>query len=158
VYSLVINGHQQAIDVQPGTTLITVLRETLGLRGTKLACGRGECGACTVLHGADPIASCVMFVDLVSQPITTIEGLSEPMTELRAAWTDFGGFQCGFCTPGLIVRASVLADADFDSEVRLRQALGGNICRCTGYVGLLNALQSVRANLDQHQLNADDVF
>lgn len=142
MYDIFVNGESVTIDVPPGTSLLAVLRDTLALRGSKEACGRGECGACTVLHGDVSVASCLMLIDLVTLPIRTIEGLAEATTDLRGRWTDFGGFQCGFCTPGFVVRAFALSDRELEDEHVLRHALGGNICRCTGYVGLVRAIRS----------------
>jgi aerobic-type carbon monoxide dehydrogenase small subunit (CoxS/CutS family) len=141
-YEIAVNGGSLQVDVPAGTSLLSVLRHELGLLGSKEACGRGECGACTVLHGDAAVPSCLLMVDLVTLPITTIEGLAEATADLRERWADFGGFQCGFCTPGFIVRASALSNAETADEDAIRHAVSGNICRCTGYVGLVSAIQS----------------
>lgn len=137
---LVVNGEEVDVGVQAGASLLTVLRDQLGLRGAKEACGRGECGACTVLHGADAVASCVMFAELVTEPIQTIEGVAVAASELRSRLADFGGFQCGFCTPGYVVRVVSLDWKKIRDERDLRREISGNICRCTGYVGLVDAM------------------
>ena len=101
-----VNGHDVNVEVVPGDTLLRVLRDRLHLTGAKEACGRGECGACTVLVDGTPIMSCVMLGSLVRGEITTIEGLADSSRALREAFADAGAFQCGFCTPGQIVRAA----------------------------------------------------
>jgi aerobic-type carbon monoxide dehydrogenase small subunit (CoxS/CutS family) len=145
-YEISVNGKTARIEAPPGTSLLWVIRHLLELRGSKEACGRGECGACTVLHGDDPVPSCLLMIDLVTLPITTIEGLAEVTVDLRQRWTDLGGFQCGFCTPGFIVRASALGDGETADENAIRRAVSGNICRCTGYVGLVKAIQSAHGS------------
>jgi aerobic-type carbon monoxide dehydrogenase small subunit (CoxS/CutS family) len=142
--SLVVNGERVDLEVDAGATLLEVLRDRLGLRGSKEACGRGECGACTVLHGDDAITSCVMLAGLVTQPVRTIEALAPECTELRQRLADAGGMQCGFCTPGQIVRALSLDWERIHDEQDLRHEMAGNICRCTGYVGLMDAIWASR--------------
>src|SRR5580692_3811834 len=126
-----------------GARLIDILRGPLGLTGTKESCGRGECGACTVLIDGRPVVSCLVYAETVSGAITTIEGLAEDNTDLREAFADCGAFQCGFCTPGQIVRASALLKEKWpetDIEKFVRHRLSGNICRCTGYGGIVDAV------------------
>lgn len=151
--ALRVNGQDVSAARAPGITLLSVLRDELGLRGTKLSCGRGECGACTVLVDGRPVASCMALAATVHGDVTTIEGLAEENRDLREAFAEFGGFQCGFCTAGQVVHASailkVLADQpqnDLERFVRLQ--LSGNICRCTGYAGIVEAvLQTHRRRL-----------
>ena len=144
---LEINGSMVAIPDGDGRVLSTVLRDDLGLTGTKEACGQGECGACTVLVEGRPVMSCVLPAALVAGPVTTIEGLASRSERLRAAFADTGGFQCGFCTPGQIMRATaMLADAGPQlDEATIRHGLTGNICRCTGYAGIVEAIRQVHA-------------
>lgn len=147
--SLAVNGDRVDLEVDAGATLLEVLRDRLGLRGSKGACGRGECGACTVLHGDDAIASCVMLIGLVTQPIRTIEALAPEYTRLRERIADAGGMQCGFCTPGQVVRAVSLDWDRIDDEQDLRHEMAGNICRCTGYMGLVDAIWASRPGADR---------
>jgi len=146
--SLVINGLRQEFDAQDGATLLEILRERLGLTGTKEACGRGECGACTVQIGGVPHLACITLAALVAEPVTTIEGLAAEWTDLRRAFAEHGGFQCGFCTAGQIVHAAAiltegLPENAAEAESVLRHRLSGNICRCTGYAGIVDAVMSV---------------
>lgn len=150
VRHLQINGSARDIAAAPGTPLLQVLRDGLGLTGTKDGCGRGECGACTVLLDGKPILSCLALVDDMFGAITTIEGLADELADLRGAFADFGAFQCGFCTPGQIVRAAaLLAEAwperSAEVEAFVRRRMSGNICRCTGYTGIVDAILHVRA-------------
>lgn len=143
--SLTINGIPYSDDVQPGTTLLTLVRETLGLKGSKEGCGRGECGACTVLVDGVPVVSCIQLVAVTDGAVTTIEGLREESQELREAFAEFGGFQCGFCTSGQVVHATALLREmrqapPTDPEAFIRHRLSGNICRCTGYTGIVRAV------------------
>jgi aerobic-type carbon monoxide dehydrogenase small subunit (CoxS/CutS family) len=145
---LVVNSTSHEIDVEPGQPLLHVLRDRLGLTGTKEACGRGECGACTVLIDGAPHVSCLTLSARVRGPIVTIEGLADSEADLRQAFADFGGFQCGFCTSGQIVHAAAILRAGLpadrgEAERVLRHKLSGNICRCTGYVGIMEAILHV---------------
>jgi aerobic-type carbon monoxide dehydrogenase small subunit (CoxS/CutS family) len=148
--TLQVNGSVREISVAPGTTLLEALRDDLGLTGTKEACGRGECGACTVLLDGRPILACIALVDTTRGSVTTIEGLAEICTDLRRAFADCGAFQCGFCTPGQIVRAAALLDEAWpehpdETEPFVRRRMSGNICRCTGYTGIVDAILHVRS-------------
>jgi len=128
--------------LDPGIRLIDVLREQLGLTGTKEACGRGECGACTVLVDGRPVLACITLARRVSGEVHTIEGLAEEGEALRVAFARRAAFQCGFCTPGQIVRGvSLLRSGVPQDERSLREAIVGNVCRCTGYAGVLDALR-----------------
>ena len=143
---LEVNGEPVVLPDGDGRSLSTVLRGDLGLTGTKEACGQGECGACTVLMDGRPVMSCVLPAALVAGPVTTIEGLVEGSETLRAAFADTGGFQCGFCTPGQIVRAFAMLEASegqLDEEA-IRRGLTGNICRCTGYAAIVDAIRQVQ--------------
>jgi aerobic-type carbon monoxide dehydrogenase small subunit (CoxS/CutS family) len=147
---LIVNGATVDVRMPPGVRLIDVLREQLGLTGTKESCGRGECGACTVLIDGRPVVACLVYAETVSGAVTTIEGLAADNTDLREAFADCGAFQCGFCTPGQIVRASALLrekwpDTDGAREKFVRHRLSGNLCRCTGYSGIVDAVLKTAA-------------
>jgi len=136
-----VNGREADVEVAPGDTLLHVLRDRLRLIGAKEACGRGECGACTVLIDGVPVMSCVTLAGLVRGEVTTVEGLTEEARDLREAFADAGAFQCGFCTPGQIVRASALLRTSPSADERqIREGMSGNVCRCTGYTQIVDAV------------------
>src|SRR5215510_5486827 len=110
---LTVNGTAVEVRMSPGIRLVDILRGELSLTGTKEACGRGECGACTVLVDGRPMLACMLFAETVRGAVTTIEGLADDNTDLREAFADCGAFQCGFCTPGQIVRAVALLDEEW---------------------------------------------
>ncbi|MDQ6522538.1 2Fe-2S iron-sulfur cluster-binding protein [Nocardioides sp. LHD-245] len=144
---LKINGEQVAVEVRGAESLAAVLRERVGLTGTKIACERGECGACTVLVDGRATMSCIEPAALVTGEVETIEGLAEEIRDLREEFADRGAFQCGFCTPGQLVRATALLRAEaarsgLDPEV-VRHQMSGNICRCTGYQAIVAAVVEV---------------
>jgi aerobic-type carbon monoxide dehydrogenase small subunit (CoxS/CutS family) len=155
--ALHVNGERHDLEIAPGDTLLSVLRGARGLTGAKEACGRGECGACTVLVDGIPVMSCVSLACLVRGEVTTVEGLAEECRDLREAFADMGGFQCGFCTSGQIVRAAALLRSDLlptdrsEAERVVRYQISGNICRCTGYNGIVDAILAVAA---QRRLSA----
>lgn len=142
-----VNGAPVEATARPRTSLAEVLREQVGLTSVKLACERGECGACTVLIGGQPRMSCITPAHLVRQDVTTAEGLADEVGALREAFADRGAFQCGFCTSGHLVHAAALLreglPTDIDPEAHVRHRLSGNICRCTGYNGLVDAVCAV---------------
>jgi aerobic-type carbon monoxide dehydrogenase small subunit (CoxS/CutS family) len=139
--TLTVNGRPIEMGVEPNDRLLDVLRDRLGLLGTKEACGRGECGACTVLVRGRPVMSCLVLAARVDS-VETIEGLREEARALREAFADTGAFQCGFCTPGQIVRGVALLREGLPAdEQTLRREISGNICRCTGYSGIVRALR-----------------
>ena len=136
-----VNGREADVEVAPGDTLLHVLRDQLRLIGAKEACGRGECGACTVLVDGAAVMSCITLAGLVNGEVITVEGLAEESRDLREAFADAGAFQCGFCTPGQIVRASaLLRGAPAPDERQIRHGMSGNICRCTGYTQIVDAV------------------
>lgn len=140
--TLRINGELHRSEVRPGDTLLEVLRNRLRLTATKLACGRGECGACTVLVGGRPVLACVTLAACVDDPVETAEGLAEEARSFREALADRGGFQCSYCTPGMVVRGVALLRKGLpSSDAALRRQLAGNLCRCTGYGGIIEALR-----------------
>jgi carbon-monoxide dehydrogenase small subunit len=148
---LSINGETYELAVQPYNTLAEVLRDHIGLTGTKQACGTGECGTCTVLLGARPILSCLtLAVDCQRQPILTIEGLSvgDKLTTVQQAFHDCGAIQCGFCTPGLVLSVSaLLKENSHPSSEDVQKALEGHLCRCTGYNKIIEAVQKAAEHI-----------
>jgi carbon-monoxide dehydrogenase small subunit len=144
-----VNGVHRELDVAPASRLIDVLREDLGLTGTKEGCGEGECGACTVLVDDQAVDSCLMLATQVrGKRVLTIEGLARDgeLDELQRQFIDHGAIQCGFCTPGMLLSAKALLLANPDpTESEIRTALAGNLCRCTGYQTIVAAVQAAAA-------------
>ena len=143
--SFIINNKKVTVDVDPSMRLLDVIRDVLKLTGTKEGCGEGECGACTVLVNGEPYNSCLTpVINVEGKELLTIEGLRE-MKEYRVladAFADMGGSQCGFCTPGMIlVSYALLKKNPKPSEEEIRFALSGNLCRCTGYQAIVNAVK-----------------
>jgi len=140
-----LNGRPITLDVDPGRMLLDVLRNELGLKGTKEGCGRGECGACTVILNGQTVLSCLTPVSKVQgRSVTTIEGLAtdEGLHPLQQAFIEAGAVQCGFCTPGMILSGKVLLDEHRSlSEQEIREAISGNLCRCTGYDKIVEAIK-----------------
>lgn len=144
--SIEVNGEPHRLRIRPDETLLEVLRLRLGLTGAKPACERGECGACTVLVGNEPRLSCTTLAGTVTQPVLTSEGLAERSRELRERFADRGGFQCGYCTPGQIVSATAIVESAASTDERvLRHRMSGNLCRCTGYSGIIAAIRDTLA-------------
>jgi len=150
-----VNGEQTAIDVEPTKTLLDVLREVLFLTGTKRGCDSGECGACTVLLNGQAVHSClILAAELEGQDVLTIEGLSKNPKELhplQKAFIEKGAVQCGFCTPGLMMSAKALLDRNPNpTEEEVRHSISGNLCRCTGYSKIVDAIltagEEIRGN------------
>ena len=148
---MVVNGRPVELLVPPQRTLLEVLREDLRLTGTKHGCELGECGACTVLLDGEPVLAClVLGVACEGRRIQTIEGLARgaELHPLQAAFADHGGSQCGYCTPGVIMTAKALLDANPNpSPEQIREATAGNLCRCTGYQQIVEAIESAAAEL-----------
>ena len=146
--TITINGEERSVDVSGPESLLSVLRNSLALPGTKDACEQGECGSCTVLFEDEAVCSClVMAVDADGADVTTVEGLGseDDLHPFQEAMLAEGGVQCGFCTPGVVVAGSkLLAENPAPSEIEIREALSGNICRCTGYGASLRAFETVR--------------
>jgi len=144
---LKINGVKRDILVAPNELLINVLRDRFGLTGVKYGCGIGECGACTVLVDGEPILAClVLAISLDGSEIVTVEGIREPDGQLhpvQEAFLKHGAVQCGFCTPGMILVAKSLLDSNSNpGEEEIRQQIRGNMCRCTGYTQIVQAIQA----------------
>jgi aerobic-type carbon monoxide dehydrogenase small subunit (CoxS/CutS family) len=144
-----LNGQEIRLTVEPATTLLTALRERLELTGTKEACGRGACGACTVLLDRRPVKACLMLaLDARGRDVTTIEGLSQgvDLDPLQAAFIEHDALMCGFCTPGMILAAKgLLLENPSPSAGEIREALSGNLCRCGTYPHVFRAVGSVTA-------------
>jgi carbon-monoxide dehydrogenase small subunit len=141
-----INGVQHKLNVETHRTLVEVLRDTLGLTGTKKSCNEGECGACTVLMDGKPAASClVLAVAAQGKEITTIEGLShgEQLDPVQEAFVKHTAIQCGFCTPGMVMVAKAfLNEHPQPTSAEVRKAISGNLCRCTGYQQIVDAIMA----------------
>ncbi|MEY3640485.1 MAG: hypothetical protein RLZZ199_290 [Actinomycetota bacterium] len=149
-YELVVNGKRREVrDSWVGESLLYVLRERLGLMGSKGACEQGECGSCTVLLDGDAVCSClVLAATAADSEVVTVEGLAADgaPTDVQQAFVEHGAVQCGFCTPGLIVAVHHLLDHNPDpSAIEVKEALSGNICRCTGYGRIFAAVETVVA-------------
>jgi aerobic carbon-monoxide dehydrogenase small subunit len=144
--SITINGKLHQISVKAHHTLLWVLREQLNITGPKECCGIGECGACTVLLDGDAVNSCLIFaVEVDGQEIITIEGLGgqDELDPIQQAFIDHGAVQCGFCTPGMIMSTKYLLDRNPNpTDLDIKKALAGNLCRCTGYTKIVEAVQA----------------
>ena len=142
--TLIVNGQQEELLVPSNMTLLHALRDMLGLTGTKNGCEAGECGACTVLVDGQPINSClVLAVELDGREITTVEGLAEngKLTPLQEEFAALNAVQCGYCTPGILMAATALLDRNPQpTEKDIQEALVGNLCRCTGYQRIIDAI------------------
>ncbi len=136
---LIVNGEEHVVDVPVGASLANVLRDSLGLTGTKIACNEGHCGACTVMVDGAPVLSCITLVHAVDGDVTTIEGLRDH--KLVDAFVRADAVQCGFCTPGQVVSAAALVAANPDPTAdEIRHAMAGNICRCGTYPKIEEAI------------------
>ena len=147
---LTVNGHLRQAEISSRTRLIDLLRETFGLTSVKEGCGVGECGACTVLLDGDPVCSCLTpAVQARGRRLTTVEGLAEngELDDLQKAFLVHDASQCGCCTPGMILTAkALLAKNPQPTRQEIKKAMAGNICRCTGYMPILNAVEEAAGN------------
>jgi carbon-monoxide dehydrogenase small subunit len=151
--SLVVNGQPASAHVSGHTTLLELLRDYLGLVGTKNGCAEGDCGACTVIMNDQPVKSCLVLAAQASgATIETVEGLAGPdgqLHPLQEAFIDCGAVQCGFCTPGVLMAAKSLLDRNAaPTRQEIREALAGNLCRCTGYVKIFAAVELAASRLE----------
>lgn len=146
IIELLVNGENREVAVKANDTLLEVLREKFSLVGTKEACGMGECGACTVLINQKPVLSCLtLAADATGKEIITIEGLSSinGLDAVQESFINNGAVQCGYCTPGMILTAKDLLSRNPNpSEEQIREAISGNLCRCTGYAKIVEAIQA----------------
>jgi carbon-monoxide dehydrogenase small subunit len=152
--TVTVNGTQRTADVEPRLLLVHLLREELGLTGTHIGCDTTSCGACTVLLDGVPVKSCTVFgVQADGRSVTTVEGLAPAggLHPIQAAFKEEHGLQCGFCTPGMMLTAAALLEHNTSpSEDDVRWAISGNICRCTGYMNIVKAIQAAgRAMAEQ---------
>jgi carbon-monoxide dehydrogenase small subunit len=142
-----LNGERVKVEVESAWTLLYLLREKLELTGTKLGCGYGECGACTVIMNGQAVNACLVPVlEAEGMSVTTIEGLAQPdgqLHPLQKAFIDHGAVQCGFCTPGMIMSAKALLDEkQSPTDEEIKESIAGNLCRCTGYVKIIEAVKA----------------
>jgi aerobic carbon-monoxide dehydrogenase small subunit len=145
--SFVLNGEPVEVDIEPHLTLLEVLRDTLGLTGTKEGCGAGECGACTVLLDGKTVNACIFpAMEAEAKNVVTIEGIADAQGNLhpiQKAFVEYGAVQCGFCTPGMVLSAKALLDENpKPTEEEIRHGIAGNLCRCTGYLQIIQAIKA----------------
>ncbi len=148
--NLKVNGDTYPVEIDPGRSLLSVLRTEIGLTGSKEGCDDSECGACMVLLDGKPVNSCsYLALQAEGSEVTTVEGLAHggELHPLQRAFLEEGGVQCGFCTPGMLISATALLERNPEpTEEEVRIALSGNLCRCTGYQGIANAVLKVAGN------------
>ncbi len=148
--TLSVNGVAYPVELEPGTSLLSAVRDAIGLTGSKEGCDDSECGACMMLLDGKPVNSCsYLALQAEGSEVTTVEGLAagDTLAPLQAAFLELGGVQCGFCTPGMLISATaLLAESPHPSEDEVRIGLSGNLCRCTGYDGIVKAVLSVAAD------------
>ncbi len=145
--TLTVNGIAYPVELEPGTSLLTAVRDAVGLTGSKEGCDDSECGACMMLLDGEPVNSCsYLALQAEGSEVTTVEGLASgrELSPLQAAFLEHGGVQCGFCTPGMLISATALLERHpSPSADEVRIALSGNLCRCTGYDGIVKAVLAV---------------
>lgn len=143
-----INGELVELDVQPNRTMLSVIRDELHLTGTKLGCGAGECGACTIIVDGKPINACLVLApEMDGMDIRTIEGVADHdgnLSPLQTAFVEHAALQCGFCTPGFVMSATALLEENpTPTREEIKHAIAGNLCRCTGYIRIVEAIEAV---------------
>ena len=157
--TLTVNGQEREADVPSASMLVELLREHLGLTGTKVGCGHGECGACTVLLDGEPVNSCLVFAaQCDGRVVTTIEGLRKDgaLDRIQNAFIETGAVQCGFCTPGMIMSAAALLSCNpAPSRAEIEEAISGNLCRCTGCVKIVDAVQLASTRITSDRVGSD---
>lgn len=144
--NLKVNGEAWAVEVEPNDTLLECLRDRIGIKSPKIGCERGECGTCTVLLNGKTVRSClILAVEVDGQEIGTVEGMSrEELSELQQAFVAHNSFQCGFCAPGVVLAvAELVAKTPRPTEAEIKEAISGNLCRCTGYESIITAVSEV---------------
>jgi aerobic carbon-monoxide dehydrogenase small subunit len=158
--NVTVNGTQQSADVEPRQLLVHFLRETLGLTGTHVGCDTSNCGACTVLVDGAPTKSCTMFtVQADGEEVTTVEGLGAggQLHPIQAAFKEEHGLQCGFCTPGMMLVGSALLERNPEpTDDEVRWAISGNICRCTGYMNIVKAIQAAGQQMKEEAAKTEE--
>ena len=147
-----LNGEPVSMEIEPHLTLLQLLRDRLELMGTKEGCGMGECGACTVLVDGRTVNSCILpAMEVDGKSVTTIEGLTDARGNLhpiQKAFIDYGAVQCGFCSPGMVLSAKALLDENpKPTEEEIRHGIAGNLCRCTGYLQIVQAIKAASGQL-----------
>lgn len=144
--TMTVNGRDVTVEIEAGELLVDVLRDRLGLTGTKIGCNEGECGACTVIMDRRAVLSCLLpALRAQGRSLTTIEGLAdgETLHPIQQAFVDHGAIQCGYCTPGFVMSAKALLDANpHPDRDQVKEAIAGNLCRCTGYVKIIEAIEA----------------
>lgn len=144
--TLTVNGQEHEVAIEPRQSLLQILREELHLTGTKEGCSEGECGACTIFLDGQIVDACLIFgVEANGREVVTIEGLAkgDQLHPVQKAFAEYGAVQCGFCTPGMILAAKALLDTNPDpTEADIRRGISGNLCRCTGYVKIVEAIKA----------------
>ncbi len=145
--TLCVNGEERQVQIHPDDTLLYVIREVLGMTGTKEGCGEGDCGACTVLVDGETVNSCIYpAIQANGRRVMTIEGVEKDpeLAAIQKAFVDHGAVQCGFCSPGMILAAcALLREIPNPTEAQIRRGLSGNLCRCTGYQAMVDAVRSL---------------
>jgi len=145
-----LNGEEVTLAIEPDALLVDVLRQQLGLTGTKEACGEGECGACTVLLDGQPVTSCLVpALKAQGREVCTVEGLASggELHPLQKSFIEHGAVQCGYCTPGMLMSAKALLDRNpHPTEQEIKEAISGNLCRCTGYVKIVEAIKAASSD------------
>lgn len=153
IVSFSVNGKEYETIIEPHMLLIDVLRDEFGLMGTKYVCGAGDCGACTVLIDGKPINACLtLAVTVIDKKILTVEGMANGLSlhPIQQAFVDEGAVQCGYCTPGMVMTAKSLLDENPDpTQDEIKEGLAGNLCRCTGYVKIVDAVETAAKTLSQ---------
>ena len=140
-----VNGEARSVVVEPNDVLLDVLREKLGIKSPKIGCERGDCGACTILLNGRSVRSClVLAIEADGSEIVTVEGLGEKLTDLQQSFLENNAFQCGFCAPGMILTATELLEKNPHPDTEeIKEAISGNLCRCTGYQPIVDAIRKV---------------
>jgi aerobic-type carbon monoxide dehydrogenase small subunit (CoxS/CutS family) len=150
--TLTVNGLAYLVELEPGTSLLAAVRDVVGLTGSKEGCDDSECGACMMLLDGQPVNSCsYLALQAEGRDVITVEGIARgtELSPIQTAFLEHGGVQCGFCTPGMLISATALLDANpTPTEDEVRIALSGNLCRCTGYDGIVKAVLSVVSSAD----------
>ncbi len=149
--NLTLNGELRSVDVEPNDILLDVLRDKLGAKSPKYGCGRGDCGTCTVLLNGNPVRSCLMLaIEVDGQEITTVEGIMDDgLTPLQEAFLENNSFQCGYCAPGMTLAATALLKKNpHPTREEVQEAIAGNLCRCTGYTAIIDAILEVSKKAD----------